>query len=212
VVKTWLWNVSLGAALLAIGGQVAVGQKPMTLAVDAKESRVVIEVGKSGLFSVAGHAHEVVAPVVSGQVAVDPADWPRSSISLEFQSDALRVTGKGESAADVPTVQSVMLSDRVLDVAHFPAVTFRSRRVVVTPQGVSALNVVVDGDVTLHGTTRPLTVRAVATLESGRLTARGSFRLKQTDFGMVPVTAAGGTIKVQDEVDVQFTLVARAGG
>jgi polyisoprenoid-binding protein YceI len=212
VKKTWLWNVSLGVGLLAIGGQVAIGQKPLTLAVDAKESHVVIEVGKSGLFSVAGHAHEVVAPVVSGQIALVPADWPRSTVALEFRADALRVSGKGEPPADVPTVQGVMLSDRVLDVAHFPAVTFRSRRVVVTPQGAGALNVVVDGDVTLHGKTRPLTVQAVATLENGHLTARGSFRLKQTDFGMVPVTAGGGTIKVQDEVNIQFTLVARAAG
>jgi hypothetical protein len=43
----------------------------------------------------------------------------------------------------------------------------------------------------------------------GRLTARGSFSLKQSDFGMVPVTAAGGTVRVEDEVDVQFVLRAR---
>jgi hypothetical protein len=30
--------------------------------------------------------------------------------------------------------------------------------------------------------------------------------LKQTDFGMVPVTAAGGTIRVKDELDIQFVL------
>jgi hypothetical protein len=29
---------------------------------------------------------------------------------------------------------------------------------------------------------------------------------------MVPVTAAGGTIKVQDAVEIQFTLVARVAG
>jgi hypothetical protein len=32
--------------------------------------------------------------------------------------------------------------------------------------------------------------------------------LKQTDFGMVPVTAAGGTIRVKNELDIQFVLKA----
>jgi hypothetical protein len=34
-------------------------EKPM----DTEHSRVTIRVGKSGLFSVAGHDHEVVAPI-----------------------------------------------------------------------------------------------------------------------------------------------------
>ena len=36
--------------------------------------------------------------------------------------------------------------------------------------------------------------------------------LKQTDFGMVPVTAVGGTIRVKDELDIQFVLRARPSG
>lgn len=211
MLRTLLWSVSFGVWLLAVG-QAGVAHKPMTLTVDATQSHVVIEVGKSGLFSAAGHAHEVVAPMVSGKVTLDVADWQHSSVTLEFRANALRVTGKGEPAADVPTVQGVMLSDRVLDVAHFPTVTFQSRRVAATPRGVGAVDVVIEGDVTLHGRTRPLTVSATTTLENGRLTARGTFSLKQTDFGMVPVTAGGGTIKVQDAVNIQFTLVARAAG
>jgi hypothetical protein len=63
---------------------------------------------------------------------------------------------------------------------------------------------------TLHATTRPMTIRASVTLDVGdRMTARGSFVLKQTDFGMVPVTAAGGTIRVKDELEIQFVMRTR---
>jgi hypothetical protein len=41
------------------------------------------------------------------------------------------------------------------------------------------------------------------------MTARGGFVLRQTEFGMQPVTAAGGTVRVKDEVQVQFVLKAR---
>jgi hypothetical protein len=38
--------------------------------------------------------------------------------------------------------------------------------------------------------------------------ARGSFAFKQTDFGMEPVTAVGGTVRVKDELSIQFVFRA----
>jgi len=35
---------------------------------------------------------------------------------------------------------------------------------------------------------------------------RGSATLKQTDFGITPVTVAGGTVKVKNEVKVEFDI------
>jgi hypothetical protein len=35
---------------------------------------------------------------------------------------------------------------------------------------------------------------------------RGSATLKQTDFGMTPVTIAGGTVKVKDEIKIEFEI------
>jgi polyisoprenoid-binding protein YceI len=201
------------AALLAVQTMASAGRGPTVLKIDAGESRVTILVGKAGVLSFAGHAHEVMAPAVSGSVVFDPTDWPHASVSLEFDAAALRVTGKNEAAADVPAVEQAMLGERVLDVQRFPTVVFKSRRVSVAfgAAGVAALTI--DGDMTLHGKTRPLTIRASATLDaSGRVTASGTFTLKQTDFGMVPVTAAGGTIRVKDEIDIQFVLKASPAG
>jgi polyisoprenoid-binding protein YceI len=151
----------------------------------------------------------VAAPDVHGLVTFDPADLQRASVSLDFAASALRVTGKDEPPADVGEVQQVMLSDRVLDVKRFPTISFRSRRVSVTLQTPGVADVVTEGDLTLHGTTHPVTIRVAATLDAGgRLTARGSFSLRQTDFGMVPVTAVGGTVRVEDELKIQFVLKA----
>jgi polyisoprenoid-binding protein YceI len=161
------------------------------------------------VFGFAGHDHEVVAPVVHGTVSFDAADWQHSSVVLQFDASALRVTGKGDPPADVPTVQSVMLSDRVLDPQRFPTVAFRSRRVSVTGRRGAAADLEIEGDLTLHGVTRPTTVRATTTLDgASAITAKGAFPLKQTDFGMVPVTAAGGTVRAKDVLDVQFLLEA----
>ncbi len=185
------------------------GVAPTVLAIDAASSRVTILVGKSGLLSFAGHAHEVIAPSVGGRVTFDPADWQRATVSLDFDASALKVTGKGESASDVPQVQSTMLGGQVLDVTRFPRITFQSRRVSIAARTAASADLQIEGDLTLHGTSRPMTIRAAATLDpDGRVTARGSFTLKQTEFGMVPVTAAGGTVRVKDDLDIQFVLKA----
>jgi polyisoprenoid-binding protein YceI len=176
---------------------------------------VTIAVGTGGLFGFAGHPHEIAAPALGGLVTLDRADWQRSTVSLEFDAAALRVTGKGEPARDVPEVQRVMLSDRVLDVKRFPTIAFRSRRVSVATRSADTADLVVEGELTLRGVTRPATARVNVRMEpNGTLVARGSSVIKQTDFGMSPVTAAAGTVRVKDELGVQFLVRAhpRAGG
>lgn len=92
---------------------------------------------------------------------------------------------------------------------RFPTIVFRSRRVSAAPPVATGVALAIEGDLTLHGVTRPLTIHASATLHADRLTARGTFVIKQTDFGIRPVTAGGGTVKVKDEVQVEFVLEAR---
>ena len=203
------WSVSFAAWLLA-QSPVPSGSGPTVLTVDSANSQVTIQVGKAGVFGFAGHAHEVAAADVHGQVMFDPAELSHASVSLEFGAAALRVTGKDEPPADVGEVQRVMMSDRVLDVTRFPTISFRSRRVSIAARRVAAADLVIEGDFTLHGTTRPMMVRVSAAFDGeGRLTARGSCSLLQSDFGMVPVTAGGGTVRVRDEVEIRFVLRAR---
>jgi polyisoprenoid-binding protein YceI len=187
---------------------VASAQGARTLTIDPAGSRVFIEVGRSGLLGFAGHDHEVLASAVNGRAEVDPTNWARSVVTLEFDASKLKVTAKGDPPSDVPEVERVMLSERVLDVKRFPAVAFRSRRVTAT-LGPSGIGLVIDGDFTLHGVTRALTVRSTVTMESTGLTARGTCAIRQTEFGMEPVTAGGGTVRVKDEVRVDFVLKAR---
>jgi polyisoprenoid-binding protein YceI len=209
MLRGWWWGVPVAVWLIGQAPGPALSG-PTVLRVEAADSQVLIQVGKAGLFGFAGHAHEVAAAGVRGQVMVDPTNLSRASVSLEFAAAALRVTGKDEPPADVGEVQRVMLSDHVLDVERFPTITFRSRRVSVAAATAAGADVLINGDLTLHGTTRPTTVRTSVTFDAGgRLTARGSFSLKQSDFGMVPVTAVGGTVRVRDDVDVHFVLRAR---
>jgi polyisoprenoid-binding protein YceI len=202
------WLVAIVGAL-AILGRVGADAAVREYRVDAAASQVTVHVGRAGAFGFAGHDHEVAVPKVDGTIVFDSADATQSSMTLKFDVTAMKVTGRGEPAADVPEVQRVMLSDRVLDAQRYPTIAFASRRIVVVTQAVDRLALRVEGDLTLHGVTRPITVPVEVRLAGDQLVATANATVRQTDFGIRPVTAGAGTVKVKDELAVAFRIVAR---
>jgi polyisoprenoid-binding protein YceI len=92
-----------------------------------------------------------------------------------------------------------MLGPTVLDTGQFAEIHFRSTAVERAGYGRWK----VQGDLTLHGQTRPIDLLVVLG-PSGRY--QGSIELKQKDFGITPVAAGGGTVKVRNELGVEFEL------
>jgi polyisoprenoid-binding protein YceI len=177
---------------------------PHTFVVDPARSRATIDVGKSGAFSFAGHTHEVEAPLSRGVIHLDTDMPSRSDVRLEFNAAALRVTGKGESADDVPKVQQTMLGEQVLDAKTFPSITFES--ISVTGKGAPpALDLVVTGRLTIHGVTKTVTAPVSVKADGRSVTASGRFVIKQTEFGIKPVSV-GGVVKVKDELAIAFSI------
>src|SRR4051794_39418918 len=143
------------AAAIA-GGQSLGAASPRTFTIDPAQSRALIEVGRSGAFSFAGHTHEVEAPLTSGVIHLDADDPSHDDVRLEFNAAAMRVTGKGESASDVPKVTATMLSGMVLDVERYPSIAFESTG--ITAKGAAAaLDLSVTGRLTIHGKTQTVT-------------------------------------------------------
>jgi len=174
-------------------------------------SAVRIHVGKTGMFGFAGHTHEVIARV-EGTVVADPADLARSSVTLAFDAKAVQVIpSPDEPAKDVPKVQAVMAGPDVLDVSRFPSITFRSRSVTGKEVSPGRYSIQVTGDLSLHGVSRSLTLPLEVEVAADKLTATGKTVLRHSDFGMKPVSAGGGTVKVKNEIEIDFRIVARAG-
>jgi polyisoprenoid-binding protein YceI len=180
---------------------------PRTFAVEPEQSRALIDVGKAGAFSFAGHAHEVEAPLSSGVIHLDADDASRADVRLEFNAAAMRVTGKGESAADVPKVTATMLGDMVLDTGKYPAIAFESTSVTAKGTG-AALDLSVTGRLTIRGRTQTVTAPVAVKVAGDRLTATGKFVIRQTDYGITPISI-GGVVKVKNELNISFTIAAR---
>jgi polyisoprenoid-binding protein YceI len=176
--------------------------------VDPTRSRVTIAVGKSGAFSFLGHKHEVSGPIESGSVDVDPGSLSGSHVSLAIETSSLKVSGADEPPEDRPKVQEAMESDKVLGVARYPRISFESTGVTGGQPGTPTLDVVVTGRLTIRDVTRPVSVPVHVQLGDHSLNASGRFSVRQTEFGIKPISV-GGAVAVKDKLDITFSLAAQ---
>jgi polyisoprenoid-binding protein YceI len=197
------WIAFLAAFLLAESAQA----KPARYLLDAQASSVVVRVGKAGVFGFAGHEHEVVGGSFEGTVVADREDIARSSVEVRFDTAGLRVTGKGEPKKDVPKVQKAMVGPKCLDVTRYPHIRFVSKTV-AGKHTQDRYDLEIRGDLTVHGVTRALSFPVRVDIAGDRLTANGHTVIRQTDFGITPISTAG-VVKVKDELALEWTLVAR---
>ena len=162
--------------------------------IDPQHSTMTVKVSKSGLFSALWHNHEIRAPIASGSVITAGAP----SVELMVDARGMQVLDPDLGADKRAEVQKTMHSAVVLDSERFPRIRFVSRT--IEPAGEDRYRVI--GELTLHGVTRPVMVRVEA--RGGRYT--GSATVKQSDFGIKPVTVAGGTVQVKDAVEIVFEI------
>jgi polyisoprenoid-binding protein YceI len=181
-------------ALLAAAACAAWGQPK---AIDAAHSTMTIHVFKTGVLSAFGHDHEISAPVAEGSV-----DAAARKVELRVAAGTLRVVDAKGSEKDHGEIQANMLGAEVLDSQKYTEIRFRSTNAQQSSPGAWT----VTGDLTLHGQTKPVTVQVRE--EDGRFS--GSCKLNITDFGIAPVKAAGGAVRVKDEIKIDFDIrVAR---
>jgi len=164
-------------------------------AIDVSKSSLKIRVFKSGAFSAFAHDHEVEAPIEEGKVDSSA----HASVQLRVDSRKMRVLDPDTAADKRAEIQHTMLSDKVLDVEKFPEISYQSTA--VTSRGEDGWEV--HGTLTLRGKKQPVAVKV--SLQGGHY--RGTASIKQSDFGIEPIRIAGGTIKVKDELKIEFDIV-----
>lgn len=162
--------------------------------IDGAHSTLTVFVYKSGLFSGFADNHVVSAPVAAGTISEDA---PRE-IELVIRSADLRVLDPNLAPERRAEVQARMLGSEVLDTARFPEITFAS----TTIEPASTDRWDVSGRLTIHGRTRVITFSVV--LLNGKY--HGQVLIKQRDFGIEPIRVAGGTVKVKDELKIEFEI------
>lgn len=166
-------------------------------AIDTERSTVTIHVGKSGLLSAAAHDHTINAPISTGTFRESAAPH------VEFTVETAKMTVKPDPKVDAKTQGTIQtdMEEMTLDTKKFPTIAFRSTHIVK----IGDTQWTVDGDLSLHGVTKPISLTVKQTADSWTTHTV----LKQTDFGIKPISIGGGMIKVKNEVEIDFRIFAR---
>jgi polyisoprenoid-binding protein YceI len=179
------------------------------------ESLLIMRVYRGGTLARAGHNHIVASHDLSGTVHV-ATDLVRSSFEIQFpvasltvDEAELRAAQGADFAADVPDsaregTRRNMLGPGVLDADQYPQITLRSESL-ESNAGVLMTRV----QISIRGQVHTVAVPVNYTLSANELLAQGELALKQTDLGLAPFTALLGALAVQDEMQIQFRIVAR---
>jgi len=187
--KSMLYLAAAVLAFFSIGTA-----RPENLTIDPERSVMTIRVFKSGLFSAFAHNHEIAARGIEGQVTTTG----NQHVNLRVDARKIKVLDPQLAADKRADVQQTMEGPKVLNIAQFPEIHFQSTSVV--SKGPALWEV--SGNLTLHGQTRPLTIKVTA--NGSRY--NGQTTLRQRDFGIEPVSLFGGTVKIKDEIRIEFDI------
>jgi hypothetical protein len=161
--------------------------------IDSGRSAVRVRIFTTGAIA---RTFEIEAPVMDGSLGV-PSD---PHLQIAFDARRMRVLDHPAlSARDRDTVQTRMLGPDVLDVERYQWISYHSLTLDRVDGGW-----LVGGELNLHGQVRPLSVKVA--FDKKRYTGSTTFR--QSDFGIEPASAMGGAVKLKDEIEISFDIVA----
>jgi len=170
------------------------------LRIDAGPAECLIFTYKEGLMSPI--AHDLKIRVSRSTVDIDPAS---RAIDARFDARSLEVVCARQGGRDRPgalsdsdkrQIEATLAAD-VLEVARHPEARFVSTSVEPAGDGHH-----VQGRLTLHGVTRPIsfTTQALVAEQVAEVT------LSQPDFGIKPYRAMLGALKLRADVTVRVAL------
>lgn len=199
----------LGLLLMtgAINAQSKAKSKTRTYNILASESSFTVFVAKAGLLSGIAHDHNIGVKNFSGHVTIAEANPGAGSVELEVDAKSLTILDK-ISEKDRNEITNNM-NTYVLEPGKYPKIIFKSAALSNFKQNGTNASFTLNGDLTLHGATKRIAIPVNVTQSGDRLRATGRYTLLQTDFGIKPYSAMMGTIKVKNEVVINFNIVAK---
>lgn len=185
-------------------------------AIDEQSSELRLIVRSEGPMARLGHPHVIGGSVINGEVLL-AEPYRDSALRLTIDVNELQVDEpdwlKAEGfepdveESDIAGTRRNMLSPELLDAEAHPEIRIESIGI-TGPRWQPDIEALV----TLAGETRKLTVPIALAITEGRLTATGRFVIRQSDFGLTPYSAAGGALRVSDEVLIRFRISATRQG
>jgi len=172
MVYRWLWLLIFASSLMSSTIAMAGSPTPRPFRLDPTQSRVWFD-ADARLSSFRGQTQHI-----SGRFLLWDVSPPRIS-DAQVRIDAASLeTGNADRDAD--------MHKDFLEVSRFPAIAFTITELLVPqplPAG-SGWDLILQGNLTVHGITRDVKVPTTVHLTSDQVTARGQMRLDMRDYNI----------------------------
>jgi polyisoprenoid-binding protein YceI len=175
--------------------------------INSGQSRLVAGVLVGGMFKKLGHDHAISIRGMAGEVELPSGSTGEGTLRLTLKAASAAEIGKEFSHKDRQKINK-SVRDEALMVDRYPEITFKSTRISPREAGGEARRVKVEGELTLHGVTRPIVFAAQLTVRGTSLHAHSEFTILHSDFQIKRLSAAGGTIKAKDPIHISCDIVA----
>jgi len=178
--------------------------------IDSAQSTVRIRVGRAGAMKNLGHDHMIVSEDVQGFVVWngDP-DSARADLAIPLgklvvdNPDYRRAAGMEPDVEESAIVGTYNNMQKALETDAFPWTT-----ITIRIASGSELTYELSASVDLHGTTHEMLIPATLEIDEQRISVNGETVLAHRDFGLTPFAAAGGLLRVADEMQITFSITA----
>jgi polyisoprenoid-binding protein YceI len=201
---TYLCGLALAIIFPSLWAQTP---SPAIYTIDPARSKLEVDVFRSGFLKMKGHDHVIAAKSCSGEVRLNSVNIEDSSVNLNVESASLVVLDDpGVPEKDRKQVQETMLGEEVLSVKEFPKILFHSMRLSHATR--TGEDFTLTGRLSLHGVEKEISFPVHIHRENSLLRATGAATITQTDFGIKPVKAALGAVRVKDQIKIRFEFLA----
>ena len=175
--------------------------------IDSTASRFTVQAFATGLLSSFGHNPKIGIRDYDGEIQFVPATYDNAVVRVTLRTGSMEVLDEMKSD-DRKKLEQAM-NEEVLEVQRFPTAAYESKQITAQKLSEDLIVAQVSGSLSFHGVTQPLSIGARVTRMGTLLRISSEFSLRQTDYGIKPVSFAGGTLRLKDELKFGFELVAR---
>ena len=176
-------------------------------AFDPGLSRFTVRAFATGLLASMGHNPSFAIRQFAGEARLSPDAPEQASVRIVAQSGSLELLDQ-VSDKDRREIERTT-RDEVLDAGRFSEIVFEASHPSMSKGGEGVYWANITGNLTLRGVTQPQQITAQISVDDSQLRATGEFTVRQSSYGIKPVSVAGGTLRIKDDVKVTFDLVAR---
>lgn len=175
--------------------------------IQAAASRFTVHAFATGVLSAFGHDPSIGITRFDGEIEFEPETYANFHLRLTLKTNDLEVLDEMKKD-DRKRLEHLMYGE-VLDVAHFPDAVYEGKKATIEKIGSDMVLGHVTGDLAFRGAIRPQALEARVKNMGDMLRISGEFVLRQSDYGIKPVSFAAGALRLKDELKFRFELVAR---